>query len=424
MKKPAALLLLSAFLVLVTAFTFLPAYSQAGAGGQIAYIGSDYNVYTLPAQGGAPVALTSDAMVSRTQARVYQWPTWSSDGQLAYFGLRLDSSGAAETEILISPDAQTPGTSAYVGGEGFTYAGWSPNACGDDCHDLAVLFSDASGLLVKLFRWQNGEASSTTVGTGAPFYYSFSPDGGRMILQRNNSRFEIYDTGTSSVTTTLEQLPGMMFTPGWSPVDDRLLLGVRHDDSTDLVVSSEGAVTTLLESLPNPIWFSWSPDGKQVAYTDREGPVIVLDAATGDEVSRSFASGVIAFFWSPDSQHIAYVTLSAPAGSFDAKAITAKPAPTQVQQQPTGLAWSVLDVADGANRRYGAFMPTRDLVYLLTYFDQFALSHHVWSPDSTHVIYSEVTPDNRPVISILDVTQAVSAPVAVADGVIGVWSFS
>jgi TolB protein len=203
-------------------------------------------------------------------------------------------------------------------------------------------------------------------------------------------------------------------------VDDRLLLGVRNDASTDLVVASDGDLTTLLESQPSPLWFSWSPDGTQVAFTDREGPVIVLDAATGEEVSRSPVRGALAFFWSPDSQHVAYVTLSAPAGSFDAKAITAK---RQGQQPPSGLAWSILDVADGANRRYGAFVPTRDLVYLLTYFDQFALSHHVWSPDSTHLVYSEITPDDRAVISVLDTTQAVSVPVPLADGVIGVWSF-
>jgi TolB protein len=423
MKKTAALLLLSAFIVLVTTFSVIPVFSQEDSSGQIAYIGTDFNVYTIAGQGGDPVALTSDAQVTQTEAHFYQWPTWSSDGQLAYFGLRLNTEGLAETEILIAQDAQTPGVSAYVGDEGFTYAGWSPSACGEDCHDLAVLLSDPTGLLVKLFRWENGEATSTIVGRGGPFYYSFSPDGTQMILQLNNTRFDIYDTGSNSVTSTLEQLPGAMFTPGWSPVDDRLLLGVLHDASTDLVIASNGDETTLLGGHENPIWFSWSPDGTQVAYTDREGPVIVFDAATGEEVSRSPVGGALAFFWSPDSQHIAYVTLSAPSGSFDAKALTAKSA-GQAQTPPTGLAWSVLDVADGANRRYGAFYPTRDQVYLLTYFDQFALSHHVWSPDSTHLVYSEVTPENDSVISVLDTTSAVSVPVIVADGYLGIWSFS
>ena len=97
-----------------------------------------------------------------------------------------------------------------------------------------LLLSDPSGLSVKLIRWQGGAGTSTTVGSGAPFYYTWSPDGARMIMQHSNQEFEIYDASASEFTSTLSQIPGATFTPGWSPVDDRLLLGIKNQASTDL----------------------------------------------------------------------------------------------------------------------------------------------------------------------------------------------
>jgi TolB protein len=140
-------------------------------------------------------------------------------------------------------------------------------------------------------------------------------------------------------------------------------------------------------------------------------------------VASSPVDGVLSFFWSPDSAHVAYVTLGSSPGSFSASAPSDARLVAQTQQ-PTGLAWSVLDVEDGANRRYGSFIPTQQLVYLLTYFDQFAQSHRLWSPDSRHIVYSEITADERAVISLLDTTQEVTVPLVIADGVIGIWSFS
>jgi TolB protein len=421
MKKTGVLFF--TFLMFIVSSGFSQAQDSTVSPGLIAYIGTDYNVYTL-AQGEAPIALTQDAGITDTTKQIYQWPTWSNEGQLAYFRSGIDTSGSPVTEAFVSPDAKTPGASAYVGtGEAFTYANWSPKSCGTDCRDLALLLSDPSGLSVKLVRWQNGAGTSTTVGTGAPFYYTWSPEGIRMIMQHSNQQFEIYDASASKFTSTLTQIPGAMFTPGWSPIDDRLLLGVKNQHSTDLVIVVDGSVTTLAAGQPNPIWFSWSPDGKQVAYIDRQGPVMVLNAASGAIVSKSPVDNVLAFFWSPDSQQIAYITppLNASGGSFAA----AKRAATSIRQSTTdGIAWSVLDVASGANRQYAAFQPSDELLYLLVYFDQFAVSHRVWSPDSRELVYSEVTPERHHIITILDTTQAASVPLIVGDGVIGIWSFS
>lgn len=401
--------------------------------GTIAYIGTDFNVYSIQPDSGSPTQLTDNAGITRDRLRYYQWPTWSRDGQLAYFGSLLMRSGRVTTEVYVSPDGGEDGALIYTGeNEVFNYAAWSPGSCEGDasCRDLAVLLSSeaANALIVQMIRSSDQPAEDTdsfTVGQGQPFYYSFSPDGRRLLLQRNNDRLDIYDIENEAIEMTLEQQPGAFFAPAWSPVDDRLLFGMLDAESrtTDLVIAAGDSLETLREDLQGPVYFSWSPDGNYVAYTDSRGPIIVLDAVSGETVTQGVSAGVFAFFWSPNSEHIAFITAAAPpGGSFNVRSAGNGRLSAQTQPSPA-LAWSVMDVATGEMSRYGGFVPTRELIYLFTFFDQFAQSHSVWSPDSRYLVYSEQTDGERSVISLLDTQQTVTVPLFIADGFIGVWSY-
>lgn len=423
-------LVLNILILSVFSFSSL-VYAQdtPNAPGKIAYIGSDFNIYTIrPQPGSTPVALSSDAELTRTQARVYEWPMWSTDGKLAYVHSLLTNRGEVTTEILVSEDGETPGELVYSGEqEYFTYASWAPAACGEDCNELALLLNNPSGLLVRILHREGGETTSSLVGTGAPFYTHWNPDGTSMVWQRNNAQFEIFSVADGSISATLAQIPGKMFTPVWSPVDDRLLLGIQGETGTDLVVVDGDEVTTLATEEDNAIWFAWSPDGSSVAYINRTGPLVVLDALTGEEISQSPTQGALAFFWSPDSRHIAYLSLGAvsPTGSFNASApAEGKPIGMKYQnQQASGVSWSILDVDGSTNRRYPPFLPTNQFIYLMQYFDQFAASHRVWSPDSRYLIYSEIAANMVPVIQLLNTTQESATPLQLAEGLIGIWSF-
>jgi len=65
------------------------------------------------------------------------------------------------------------------------------------------------------------------------------------------------------------------------------------------------------------------------------------------------------------------------------------------------------------------------MLYLIQYFDQFAASHRIWSPSSTHLLYSELVDASEPapVISILNITQADTVPFVIDSGVFAVWTF-
>lgn len=393
----------------------------ADIAGQIAYIGTDYNVYTIGADDADHTALTTDAGVQGNTLRFYQLPTWSSDGRLAFFASKLDRSGAITTEVLTAPAGSSTAETVYTGaGQSFTYAYWSPHDCNDGCRDLAVLLGDnrAGGFVVEMIR-SDEETTVSEVGTGAPFYFSWSADGSRMIWHRNNQRLDIYDAQRGEIVEMLEETPGVFAAPGWSPVDDRLLFGAANDGETDLVISDDGVIRQLASGLFGVVWFAWSPDGSHVAYKNSSSPLVVVDAVTGRVVTRTESSNIVAFFWSPDSQRIAFVTpVEETPGSFSAK-------PDNQQDRPPvpRLRWSVLNVERGSVRQLSAFIPTDEMIYLLTFFDQFAYSHRVWSPDSQHLIYAEMAPGGQPVITLLDTTQTAAVPLIIAEGVFGVWSF-
>ena len=392
--------------------------------GQIAVVGTDYNVYLLDPQSGREKALTDDAAVSNAALRVYGSPVWSVGGELAYFGTWANSTGLG-TDVLIAPDANTPAFSAATLPDlSITYASWSPQPCGDSCRDLALLMSKSSSFVVDLVRAQGTDASVTETGTGAPFYFSWSPDGTQMLWQRDGARLDIFDITQGKVATRLPQTPGAMFAPAWSPIDDRLLFAAQNGTASDLVIAANGELQTLMMNQPNPLLFGWSPNGNQIAYIDRHGPLTVVDPITGDVVAQSTDSNVQAFFWSPDSRHIAYVTEGLPvSGSFNASAPSGIKVAAPMQQSASALTWSVIDVADSVVRRYGSFMPTHEETYMLSFFDQFGQSHRVWSPDSRYLVYGELTPARRSVISLLDTTQNVAVPLVIAEGVVGVWSY-
>jgi TolB protein len=310
--------------------------------------------------------------------------------------------------------------------ESFTYAYWSPADCaaGANCRDLAVLLSSqaAGGFIVELVRHEGDTLSNDQVGTGAPFYFSWSPDGSRMLWQRNNSRLDIYDVENGGIAQALDQQPGAFFAPAWSPVDDRFAFGELNEArTTDLVVLDGDVVTRLAQNIEGLVSFSWSTDSTNIAYVSPREPLRVVNSETGEEISHSSDIGILAFFWSPDATKIAYLTLEVPPGSFSAKGQLAKPA--NQQDSPARVVWSIFDVETAEIRRFSPYVPTRDMVYLLTYYDQFSQSHRVWSPDSRYVLYSEITTDGDPAIQAIDSLNSSGTPMFIAEGTLGIWSF-
>ena len=74
----------------------------------------------------------------------------------------------------------------------------------------------------------------------------------------------------------------------------------------------------------------------------------------------------------------------------------------------------VIDVETRSERLVSSFVPTPQFVQqFLPFFDQYALSHRIWSPDSDALVLPVVT-DNLPQVAVFDLDGNVT-PIAPGD---------
>jgi len=121
---------------------------------------------------------------------------------------------------------------------------------------------------------------------------------------------------------------------------------------------------------------------------------------------------ILAFFWSPDGSKIAFVTASNATG---------------------GLRWKVLDlgIGGGATTALVDFVPSPDQFTMFRFFDQYAHSHSLWSPDSRRIVFagrlsaraSSASQSAQSGSMALTVdTGALGIVEEVAEGTLGFWS--
>lgn len=379
--------------------------------GKIAIVGDDYNIYTYIDASDNLIQLTDDASTDRH----YQWTTWSTDGRLAYFCCETSPDG----ETFISHDGiSSPELANQNPGIFILYAYWSPADCGEDCRELAILINSQQGLALNLLT-DSDERNIINIGTGAPYYYHWDPTGTQMVFHRGNQDLDIYNRTQNDISQSLADSSGLFQAPVWSPIDNRILVALpgETDERSNLAIIENGETSILLEDISGFISFLWSPDGRYIAYRTIDefgysGITVVGDIA------------IPAFFWSPDSEKIAYLTVT---GDDTRSADATIPVGQNFAQDDSlaQLTWNVLDIESQTNLGYSSFVPTFEMLYVFTYFDQFAPSHRLWSPDSRWLTFAGTLDSNQSTsqIYMLDTEDINSEPQAIADGIFGIWSF-
>ena len=181
-------------------------------------------------------------------------------------------------------------------------------------------------------------------------------------------------------------------------------------------------VPTLVSEVSAAAAFLWSPDGRLLAVTTPGQvltyaplaltvyPRVTLFREDGSRHPAQIEGSVVAFFWSPDSTKLAYVSLESPEGL---------------------MRWSVLDVVEETQWPLLEFTPSTQQFPVFRYFDQYAHSHSLWSPDSTSLVFAGritaagvgASDRQRPVNQIVVLaTHRYSLPRIIANGVLGFWS--
>ncbi len=368
----------------------------AGAAAQrVAFINPDGQLVTIAPDGTGARTLTPPG--SR-----YQFPAWSPAGNdIAVIGASAEGSGVFTVSDSADAEVQTLYENPAI------YLYWSP-----DGEKVGFLAQGEGGLELQVASKDGAE--SQQVASGNPLYWQWGGDSDSLLVHTgvlDSGELALYSltgpTGDPLAT------PGLFNAPGLSASGDYLAYAELSGGGTRIILAGNTPENAdVRRELPYEglSVLSWSPTADQLAVMNPPvatrlpyGPIRLLDAKTGD-LTPLVETTAIAFFWSPDGKNIAYI---APLRRNDGDVTDSLGGPNAVKvsarvaQDLPLLELRVVNVKTGDDRLLSAFTPT-PLFFgqFLPFFDQYALSHRVWSPDSTALALPMLTEGGSKVVVV------------------------
>lgn len=352
---------------------------------RLAYVGLDGQVYTLPLDGGDPRRVSTVAGEAPLPAgqRFARWPTWSPDGaRLAFMRYELSRLAENRATIFVVADDGSSLTKVFEStDEAPIYMGWAP-----DGSLVTLLTQRGQGLRLQLLD-PTGAAPPREVAAGSPLYYAWSPDAQRLLVHLNgdhraadNAALQLVAPTNPAGAEELTSKPTDFRAPSWSSDGKRMaFVSQAPGGQAALAVQEAGATepnrVAIVGSEPALLW---SPTADRLAFSSRVNDQLPLYSgletikADGSERQRVADGGVAAFYWSPDGKRLAYAGLD---------------------RTERALSWFVAD-PDGKNRRQlASFVPSEEQFAMFRFFDQYAQSHGLWSPDGKYLVWTGHAPD-------------------------------
>jgi TolB protein len=397
------------------------------SGGRIVIVDAAGQLRTMDASGGSEHTFA----LSGTTA---QFPAWSPDGaRLAAVGLKDDEAGLYVLDDGESGDsAQTVPEALYTSAqEPPFYLYWSP-----DGRQVTFLTSEADGLALRAVP-ADGSTSGGIVRRGAPMYWTWTADD-RMLVHAGGDGPDAY-VGEVSLdgqeTRRAAVVPGPFQAPAVSTDGQRRAYVVSTAEpeldtrSTVILIEDgrDGSVRRV--AVRGRTALGWGPGESRLAFiAPRErqvlpvGPLDVLETSS-TQPRTLLDDDVVAFFWSPNGSTIAALALTDDRPPQVASRVPLAPgSKVRPAAGPGGALQLVVLAADD-----GSILLDRSVLLsetfirqLLPFFDQYALSHHLWSPDGSALVLPLVADDGRAQITIIPLDG--SQPRVIADGEIAFWA--
>lgn len=391
---------------------------------RIVFIDPESRVATINRDG-------SDTRVLTELGRFYRFPAWSPGGNLiAAIGDDFEESGVY---VLIDhPDSAS--RQLYAEQEDVPiYLFWTPDGL-----QVSFIAQHPDGLALHLAP-ADGTSGSRILATGrGSFFWNWLPDNQQAFIHTGFTAREGDITKLAFVPVDSESEENKVFqngffqTPGISndgtyisygdvdPTGRRwLTVWNIDDDDQERLVGHNGVAA-----------MGWNPTKPQLAYTSPSseaasfyGPLRLLDIETGDN-RLLIPAVVIAFFWSPDGESIAFLTLNRieepEEGQPGADPTQGESQTIQTEMKIFLDSW-VLNLNEEDPRPLITFEPTDVFLnQFLPFFDQYALSHRLWSPDSTALVLPMKDDERQDVLVVVPVHG--DDPLVIADGEIAFWN--
>ena len=411
--------------------------SQDGTGmvvNRIAYVGSDGNLFTVKPDGTDSRRLTTNDLRAgieghilvqgSTEQILYAWPTWSPDNsRLAASRVTVDGARILlSLDVIDALDGNTtrvydnePGSVIIARGTPH-YMYWSP-----DGNQLAFMAATTRDLALFISTPDETEAPTRLLGQGPPIYFSWASDSSRLLIHRRSELLlASRESGTIQPPESLGPVSLTFRTPALSR--DAAKVVYAAEDASGAAVYMAAAKPQLSDAIAiltvdGLSDFMWSPTRDEVAIVDSVGAnepsynrlTIVSDG--GGARTPLVDEPLLAFFWSPDGEKIAYV-------AFDPDRHIAT--------------WKFVHRSGGEPVKLVDFSPSSEFLTLINFFDQYAYSSSIWSPDSAQIVFSGTIGPAAPggngsspdvdKVYVIDVREG-AAPREIATSRFAVWSW-
>ncbi|HEX5825657.1 MAG TPA: hypothetical protein VFY18_14460 [Candidatus Limnocylindrales bacterium] len=397
--------------------------------GSIAVVGNDGSLSLVTASGlSKPLAPAGDGS--------FLFPAWSPDGLriaaihagppdnaiLVFDASRVASGQPAEPVVIFR--------SAVIGP---FYLSWTP-----DGRSVSFLADEPDGLSLRVAPADgsaplDGTGPGAKIRSGNPFYFDWIGND-RLLAHVGTGPFAFLGEIGLDGKSAAADLP--------SPGDFRSAV-VNHDGtfdsfvrsgpggSAEIVVAARDGSTEHTMPVFGTAAVAFDPAGDTIAsigptqppeprYTIPLGSLRLLDARAGT-VRTLLEGSVVSFWWSPDGKMIAALRVQPVAGATPSKGPSSPtgPAPSATEQ-PTEIRLLFVDVATGEIRSQPIVHPGQQFIdQVLTYFDQYALSHRLWAPDSSSLLFPVADANGATRIAVMHPN---GDPPVLIDGAAGFWS--
>jgi hypothetical protein len=381
-------------------------------------VDNNLTILTFAGEVAAPTANDANQPVFSPDGSVLAWTTFVPGGSSA--GVAFVD--VAEDGSLSVPDVvPTPVVSFYS-----VFAPGSSDR-------LAVLGNSARGVGVALVD-RFGEASDV-LDEGVPYYFAWNAQGSGFVGHVGESLRQ-FDVVSGVGVNTFDVLPSFrvpgvvgdgsaIYAATRNPTGSAgmsAIVKVRSDDDGAFSTARADAVARF-DGLGS---FTMSPDSSKMAVVVRgtlgtarigfqDNPALdpaldrglhVLDTRT-DEITTISSTAALAVFWSPNSEVLASL-------AFDS-----------VGDGRDWARWRVYDLEGQTVSQSPRFLLSRDFVVgYLPFFDQYAESVSIWSPDSTRFVFAgeSMAGDSGVWLHKLPLDGDGPKTYFVAEGVMALWS--